>query len=685
MARDPYKYFRVEARELVDELTRVVLEVGKGTADSSAVAKLLRLAHTLKGAAQVVKQTAIAALAHTAEGILAPYREGVNPVPQEGAEEVVRLLDQIAVHLKALESSGETEGMAVVSKALPEERLETVRVDVEEVEVLLAGLSEAGVQVSAIQNETGTVKRAMQMASSMVEQLASPDVRANSSGGVKVGLLAEQLLRSLVRLERSLAASVDRTERELSQAQERASRLRLLTVGTIFPSLERAVREAGTVLGKRVELQTAGGNIRLDANVLLIVRDALFHLVRNAVAHGIENEPARNLAGKPALGSIEVRVERKGRRVEFVCRDDGGGIDVAAIRRVAVKRGAIAAEAAESLALKDAIDLLLQGGVSTTSAVTGISGRGIGLDMVRDAVARLKGAISVETAPGQGTTVRISVPTSLSAVTALLVESAGQGVYLPLDAVREALRINDQEIARSGTQESIAYQDRPIPFLPLSAALGQRRARANGFERKTAVVVASGAMLAAVGVERLWGTRSVLVHSLPALAAAEAVVAGGCLDAEGHPLLMVDPAGLVAAAQRGHAADSSPAGVRRMPILVVDDSLTTRMVEQNILESAGYEVEVATSGEEALQMSHDRRYALFLVDVEMPGMDGFQFISRAREDQRDIPSVLVTSRNSADDRRRGAEAGARAYIVKSDFHQGHFLETLARLLGVANA
>jgi two-component system chemotaxis sensor kinase CheA len=196
------------------------------------------------------------------------------------------------------------------------------------------------------------------------------------------------------------------------------------------------------------------------------------------------------------------------------------------------------------------------------------------------------------------------------------------------------------------------------------------------------VVGQAGNVRAAVGVDRLRGIVNTVMRSLPSWAEADAAVAGASLDAEGNAQLVLDPAGLVAAA---HAAEGpvAEAPLRTAPILVVDDSLTTRMLEQSILEAAGYEVDLATSAEEALIKARDRRYGLFLVDVEMPGMDGFQFVSFTRADPvlRATPAILVTSRASAEDRRRGQDAGAHAYVVKGDFDQASLLRTIGELVG----
>ncbi|TMA58666.1 MAG: response regulator [Deltaproteobacteria bacterium] len=303
---------------------------------------------------------------------------------------------------------------------------------------------------------------------------------------------------------------------------------------------------------------------------------------------------------------------------------------------------------------------------TTSKAVTQVAGRGIGLDVLRETAARLKGDVTVLTAAGVGTTVEVSVPVSLSLLAALAVDAAGIAL-LPLDAVRETLHLAERDIARSAGGDRILYEGHPIPFLPLADALGRQAACRRNGRPWSVVIVRSGSGLAALGVERLLGITHVVVRPLPALAVADPVVACASTDADGSPQLMLDPAGLVAAAAGTRPLAAEVAEPARLPLLVVDDSLTTRMLEQSILESAGYEVDVASSAEEALAKAQARRYGMFLVDVEMPGMDGFEFVARTRADPilREVPAILVTSRSSQEDRRRGTESGARDYIAKS--------------------
>jgi two-component system chemotaxis sensor kinase CheA len=678
MATDPYKYFRVEAQELLEGLTQGALELEKGAADRAMVGSLLRLAHTLKGASRVVRQPAMAELAHGVEDILSPFRDAGTTVPQDLAQPMLHLLDQIGAGLAALDHpSPGTEAPA--ARPAAEEPLETVRVDVEEVEGVLGSLSEAAVLLRRMQNETEPLHQARRLASQLVERM---ELSGDAPDGARlrgIRLLAEEVSSSIARLARRLGPEIDEAQSAISLTRECANRLRLLPAKSIFPAILRAVRDAAITLGKPAELATSGGDIRLDAHVLLTMRDAILQLVRNAVAHGLESPPVRAAAGKPAGGRIHLGIERRGNRVAFLCRDDGGGIDLAAIRRAVVKKGVILPGGAESLGLRQAIDLVLRGGVTTTVMPTGISGRGIGLDVVRELTARLKGEISVETVSGQGTTVEIRVPVSLTSIPALLVESDGVRASIPLDSVCQTRRVAAAAIVHGAAGECLAYGGQTVPFLPLSRVLQGAAHRAR--EHWSVVIVASGADRVGVGVDRLAGCETVIVRSLPEVAAATRVVAGASLDPEGNPQLVLDPAGLVEAAGEAQAPPGT-AAASRPPILVVDDSLTTRMVERSILESAGHRVEVARSGEEALEMARTRPYSLFLVDVEMPGMDGFEFVSQTRGDPglRATPAVLVTSRNSPQDRLRGEQAGARAYIVKSEFDQGQFLRTIGQLV-----
>src|ERR1700722_10844926 len=689
MARDPYRYFRVEARELLDELGKGALQLDEGAAAPELIALMLRLAHTLKGAARVVKQREIAEHAHAIEDALAPFRGKNVAVSRVGIDAVLEALDEAALRMGALAPQPPSDSVTAGNPGatvhdIPAVRggpFEAMTTKADEVDGLRENLSEASVQLAALRRGIGLLQQGRRLAQHLEEQWAAPRTERFGAAGAKLPSMIAELRGLVESAHRKSSESVAQMDRELSGVREAAERLRLLPASLMFVSLERAARDAGQALSKRVALVTSGRHIRLDAQVFGVVQSALVQTVRNAVAHGIETAAEREAAGKPAVGRVWIEVRRRGHRAIFVCRDDGRGIDLHAVRRAVQVKGLPSADAAK-LGDDELLQLLLGGGISTSGAVTQLAGRGIGLDVVREAASRLRGDVSIRTDKGVGTTLEIVVPVSLAAVDALVVEAGGRTVAIPLDAVKRTLRIAIDDVAQSAQGASILFEGGIIPFAPLERALprvSQTRAVARSW---SAVVIEGANALAAVGVERLCGTKNLILRPLPDLTPSDPIVAGSSLDTAGHPQLLLDPQALVEHVCRaGSALAATP--LPRVPILVIDNSLTTRMLEQSILESAGYEVDLAISGEDALDQARKRRYALFLVDVEMPGMDGFTFIERAGGDPhlRDIPAVLVTSRASPEDRQRGENVGARAYIVKGEFDQNELLEKIRLLVG----
>ncbi|HZP41989.1 MAG TPA: response regulator [Candidatus Binatia bacterium] len=673
MSEDPYRYFRVEARDLLEGLSRGVLDLEKGVHDADLVAQLLRLAHTLKGAARVVKQPAIAEAAHHVEEALAPHRGARGPLPRSWAEHVLRHLDDIATGLAALDRPAEDGAPAAGGRV--EDAVRTVRVEIADMDEVLDGLAEACGRLGAVREELEALGALWRVAE-------TPADRRGAGGPARrTPPVVDDHQPSLEALQRNLAARLEESHAHLLRVRDAVGRLRLVPAASVFAALHRAVRDAGQSAGRRADFEARGGDVRLDPHVLTALRDALLHVVRNGVVHGIEPEAERLAAGKPAAGRVEVQVTRRGDRVAFVCRDDGRGIDVDAVRRAAVERGMLSGPESSTLAAAEVVRLILHGGVTTTETVTQVSGRGIGLDVLRETVARLKGDVTVSTEAGIGTTVEVSVPVSLSVLPALAVDAAGVAL-VPLDAVRATRLVTAGDVASSAAGERVVHEGDAIPFVPLAAVLGRPGPPRGDRRPRPAVVVRSGTRLAAFGVDRVLGITDIVVRPLPPLMAAAPVVAAAAIDANGGPQLVLDPAALVTAAA-GRLPDAAPAAPpARRPVLVVDDSLTTRMLEQSILESAGYEVDLATSAEEALAKARLRRYGVFVVDVEMPGMDGFEFVARTRADPvlSRVPAILVTSRSSDADRRRGLEAGASAYIVKSDFDQGRLLERIRELV-----
>jgi two-component system chemotaxis sensor kinase CheA len=675
MAEDPLKYFRVEAAELTEKLGRGALDLGKGAEPAGGVAALLRYAHTLKGAARVVKQLAIAEHAHGIEDLLAMHRRG-GVVPREAVDGLLSHVDGITAVLKTLDAPAQV--AAAAQPATIEEPQRTLRADLGEVDGVLDRIAGSRAELEGLRTALGSLEHARQLGGRFFRTVAAPR-RADSRRALQAlegaQSIAAELEESLKLLERDLRVGLERLGRELEQAHAQTDRLRLVPAASAFTALERAARDAARDLGREIVFVTSGGDVRLDGDVLSAAQQGLLHVVRNAVAHGIEPPEQRTAAGKPRAGTIRLGVAREGRDIVFSCQDDGRGLDSPAVRRAL--RQAEAGDVPDDEAL---LVRLLSGGISTARGVTALSGRGVGLDVAREAVERVGGSARLESEAGRGFRVELRVPITAMSLLGLALECGGAVFTLPLDCVVESARIRSDTITRSASGANVSHGGRVIPFAPLARAM-----RATSVpERDTwsAVFVRSAAGTAAVGVDRLLGARTVALRLLPEVARANAVVAGASLDALGNPELVLDPEGLVAEVQRLSSAVPERARAA-LPILVVDDSLTTRMLEQSILESAGYEVELASSGEEGLEKARARRYALFLVDVEMPGIDGFTFVERAAKDPAlgDIPAVLVSSRSAPEDIARGVNAGARAHVDKGRFDQRELLLLIQRLIG----
>jgi len=297
-------------------------------------------------------------------------------------------------------------------------------------------------------------------------------------------------------------------------------------------------------------------------------------------------------------------------------------------------------------------------------------------------VGRFKGRVGVRTEGGIGTSVEIEVPVSLSSVRSILLAAGDLLIWVPLEAVHSAMRLDADAIVSLAGRSSLIFEGRAIPFIRLAETMGRPLASGGDSPPRLTAIVQADAELLAVGVDRVIHASEVIVHPLPAAAGRVALLAGAVFDAQGNPQLVLNPDALLEAA---HAVRSQPMAptAPAQHILVIDDSLTSRLLLQSILETGGFKVDLAVSGEDAMARARERHYSLFVCDVEMPGMNGFEFVSRTREYDYliGIPSILVTTRAGADDRRRGAEAGARAYIVKGEFSKDSLLETVRSLVG----
>jgi two-component system chemotaxis sensor kinase CheA len=695
----------VEARELLQGLAEGGLSAERGEGGVELVKRLLRLAHTLKGAARVVKLLDISELAHAMEDVLGPSRES-GVVPPEAALTLLAQIDQARARLAALDGMDAAPSARVevpsppLSTAAPDRApplrraiskpveprgpsasaIETVRVDLLEADRLLGQLVEARVRLTRVRDGAGRIERLRDLALAGTRALGR--MRQGTSGSAaspselaKLGATLEELLQVATEIGETTSTGLFEVKQALGTAHDLAAGMRLVSVRTLFPDLRRATYDAARELGRQVRFEGVGGSVRLDEPVLGPLREALLHAVRNAVSHGIEPPEERTLRGKPAEGQVVVTVELVGDHVRVCCRDDGRGVDLGSIRSALARHGVL--PEGPELDENELLDCLLGAGVSTRLDVDAVAGRGVGLDVVREVARRLRGRATLRNT-ADGAELRIQAPVSLASLQVVGVTVGSVAAWVPVEAARGALRGQESEIDGSLGYASVPFGDRLVPLVPLATVLGLDVAPVSPW---SALVVEGAEGLVAWRVDRLTGVQRIVARGLPEFMVAHRVVTAAALSATGEPTLVLDPRG--SDAHRDSTPREAPAAPRRQRVLVVDDSLTTRMLEQSILESAGYEVEGACSGEEGLEKALQGTFALAVVDIEMPGMNGFELVEAVRRDPtlRTLPIVMVSSRNAQSDFDRAKGAGANGYIVKGEFDQQRLLTVIASLAG----
>jgi two-component system chemotaxis sensor kinase CheA len=476
----------------------------------------------------------------------------------------------------------------------------------------------------------------------------------------------------------------------IDELESEIKRVRMLPLSTISGTFGRMVRDLAKDGGKEAALEIVGGETELDKRVLEQIKDPLIHLLRNAVDHGIERPEERAAAGKPRVGAVTLVAEQRGKDVAIRVSDDGAGLDLEAIGGAVARRGGVDAA---SLSESELVAAIFQAGVSTSPIITDISGRGVGLDVVRRNAEALHGRIDVDWTPGGGTTFVLTLPLTLTSSRGLLVRVSGELFAIPLNAIDKITDVGPDEISPLEGRDTVRHDGRPVTLVRLGDVLELPPARVGWEnERMPVVVLASAERRMAFVVDGLADEQEVVIKDLGKQLSRVGGITGATVMGSGEVVLILNAGDLIRLAMRGEhrsvfetlAEMTSPVAVRaQRRILVVDDSITTRTLEKNILEAAGYRVELATDGEEAMGVIGTSGVPdLIVSDIAMPRMDGFELTERIKGDgpMSGVPVILVTSLDSPEDKARGIEVGADAYIIKSGFDQNNLLETIEQLI-----
>ena len=451
-------------------------------------------------------------------------------------------------------------------------------------------------------------------------------------------------------------------------------------------SLPRMIRDISRAQGKSVDFSVRGEEVELDKRILEKMVSPLTHLLRNAIDHGIELPQVRLAAGKEAQAQVEIAVSRtRGGYVEIRIKDDGGGIDAKQLRDKAVAQGLMTQNDAAGLSHDAAVALIFNSGLSTSEILTEISGRGLGMAIVKQDVERLGGHLHVETTLGQGTCFKLHLPVSLSVFRGILIHVRGHDLVLPTTAVERVIKILSQEIKTLENREVIVIDGVNLALLEMGDVLAITEKPITQGQYLQIVVVSDAEQRLGFVVDSVDGEYELLVKGLGHHLQGLRYFSGASVLGDGRIVPILDARDLLASAQEGNALTavrqkSDERVVKK--ILAADDSITSRMLIKNILESSGYDVVSAVDGADAYEKLINGCYDLVVSDVEMPHMNGFELTTRIRasDSVADIPVILVTSLETTEDKERGIVAGANAYIVKRSFDQTNLLDTVKRLL-----
>lgn len=495
-----------------------------------------------------------------------------------------------------------------------------------------------------------------------------------------------ELLVSVEQSNRMLGGMVDDLLDEMKKTT-------LLPFSTLFSILPRMVREISRDLNKDVDLELTGGDIEIDKRILEGLKDPLIHLIRNAIDHGIEPPDVRKEKQKSPWGSIRISAyQPESNKVELTITDDGSGIHVGKIREKAVRTGLISDSRAAELTDDEIISLIFHSGISTSPMITEISGRGLGMAIVQEHIENLSGLILVSSDPGVGTSFKIELPVSLSTFRGVIVSTAGHEFIMPLAHVEHTIRIEPGDILSAENKPVLSLNGRPVSLIGLSDILGlSNDSLPERKEKKFTIpvlVLGTGEKRIACIVDAVIDEQEVLVKSLGKQLKRVPNISGATILGNGRvvPILNVNELISASSGKTVSRAFEKKIAMKQKEkpksLLIVEDSFTSRTLLKNILEATGYVVSTAIDGEDGYHKLKSEAFDAVISDVEMPKMNGFDLTRKIREDEQlaGKPVVLVTSLDSKEDREKGVDAGADAYIVKSNFDQSNLLEVLQRLL-----
>jgi two-component system sensor histidine kinase and response regulator WspE len=735
--------FRQEAENQAAVLTDGLLALERDPADPGQLEALMRAAHSLKGAARIVGLESAVRVAHVMEDCFVAAQEGkltlgqsrIDPLlrgvdlltrigqtpesameawEQENALEIESFVDALASILRGEEPSAPMPPApppaplalaAAESPALPaakEAQDRVLRVTAESLNRMLGLAGEALVESRWLPSCAGTllrIRRRQGRLANLLETLRESLAALPLDERQRTQL--EDARREAMACAESLAGSHEELETFVRRSANLSRRLyREAQISRMRPFADRAqgfprfVRDLAASLGKQARLDLLGVSTQVDRDILEKLEAPLTHLLRNAIDHGVESPDERRRAGKPAEALLTLEARHSAGMLVVTLADDGKGVDLESLREAIARKGLTTPETAAKMSEEELLEFLFLPGFSTRQQVTELSGRGVGLDVVRSMVREVRGAVRLTSQPGQGTRCRLQLPLTLSILRALLVEIGGEAYALPLARIERTLKLPRERIELLEGRQHFTHDGQSIGLVSAHQVF-ELDAPAAPDEELAVVVLGEHGKRHGLVVERFLGEHELVVQTLdPRLGKLKNISAGAIL-ADRAPVLIVDMDDLLRSVEllaaggrlgKVRVGAQGNGGRRRRRVLVVDDSLTVRELERKLLDSQGYEVEVAVDGVDGWNALRANDYDLVISDVDMPRMDGIELIGLLKKDARlrSVPVMIVSYKDREEDRQRGLDAGADYYLTKSSFHDASLLQAVEDLIGEAH-
>ncbi|MEZ4225492.1 MAG: response regulator [Polyangiaceae bacterium] len=701
LGEDMISAFLDECVDRLEGLSERLLNLEQSEGDPELVGEIFRDLHTLKGSSAFAGLKKMNRVAHLAEDLIGALRDGKRQIDRNLVDVLLETLDALRAIVECarnrapidvdvsllvqrlqdpsrrFEAPSASDGAAATTAPHPEKEgrtgtssaarpaaAATLRIEFDKVDQLLNLVGE-------IVLARGRLGSAQEVSNAVLREL--PAIRKKLSGEAhSQGGMLEDLQRTervLAETQNDLDAGLSSLGLSVGQLRDTVMKLRMVPIARLFTKYQRTVRELANKLGKQVNVELVGAETELDKVLVERLEDPLLHLVRNSVDHGIELPEARRAADKPEAGRVRLSAAQRGGQIIVAIEDDGKGMDPDKLRDKAVEKGLLSVEEARGLSPRDCFDLIFRAGFSTADQVSDVSGRGVGMDVVRDTISKLKGTIVIDSELGRGTRMELRLPLTL-AITQVLAAKVGEElVAIPLDAVvsAQAARADEFEVVADG--RCLRIGARLVPVVDLGMVLGlEAEAPLAGASEHNIVVVEVGSDQLGLIVHQVLGRHEVVIKSLGPLLAQTPCAAGATLI--GDRVCLVADLGQVAAYARSspapRAARRAVAVPARARILVAEDSDMVREAIARELTRAGFAVVAARDGREALELSQEQSFDAVCTDVMMPRMDGYDLVRelRRRPAYATTPVVMVTSKDARIDALRGADAGANAYLTK---------------------